>query len=66
MSCLVGETKGEKLGGAEYTLHPLIHTLLKFNVAQDIWFYQHGGVAKNPQLKHLRVQAECFVHKASG
>jgi len=27
---------------------------------------QHGGEAKKPQLKHLSVQAECFVHKASG
>ena len=25
-------------------LHPLIHTLLEFNLAQDILFYQHGGV----------------------
>jgi len=52
--------------GGNCGLHPLIHTLLEFNLAQDICFYQHGGVAKKPQLKHLRVQAECFVHKASG
>ena len=31
---------------AKCGLHPLIHTLLEFTLAQNIWFYQHGGVEK--------------------
>ena len=34
--------------------HPLIHTLLKFNLAQDIWFYQRLSSLGNslPQTGH--------------
>ncbi len=30
--------------GADCGLHPLIHTLLKFNLAQDVENCQEGGV----------------------
>ncbi len=30
------------------------------------WVAWRGGEASKTQLKHLSVQAECFVHKASG
>ncbi len=52
--------------GLAWHEHPLIHTLLEFTLVRDIWLYQHGGVAKKPQLKHLREHCVCFVHKASG
>ena len=47
LGCIVVNIGGNKKEVAKWGLHPLIHTLLKFNLAQDIDWCQ-GEKKKTP------------------